>query len=199
MALKYGFDRILATGLLVLVAPTFVCVALAVRLSSPGPVFSRQRRIGRDGKEFDLYKFRLVSLQTKRTDLSSDSSALELLLGGKMTPKGIQNNHRRNAIGRFIRRSALDELPQMLNVLRGEMSLIGPRPERPRFVEPVNRSDDRHRVKPGMTGWAQVHGLRGQTSRAKRVEWDNYYSTHWSLRLDLKILVLTLMALFRSR
>jgi lipopolysaccharide/colanic/teichoic acid biosynthesis glycosyltransferase len=95
----------------------------------------------------------------------------------------------------------LDELPQLFNVLRGDMSLVGPRPERPEFVElfrqDIIRYGDRHRVKSGITGWAQVHGLRGQTSLAERVEWDNYYIAHWSLRLDVKILALTLIALFR--
>ncbi|HYL70054.1 MAG TPA: sugar transferase, partial [Candidatus Dormibacteraeota bacterium] len=109
---------------------------------------------------------------------------------------------RRTAVGRFLRRTSLDELPQLFNVLRGDMSLIGPRPERPEFVElfrqDIIRYGDRHRVKSGITGWAQVHGLRGQTSLAERVEWDNYYITHWSLALDLKILAMTLVALFRN-
>ena len=106
------------------------------------------------------------------------------------------------AVGRFLRRTSLDELPQLFNVLRGDMSLVGPRPERPEFVElfrqDIIRYGDRHRVKSGITGWAQVHGLRGQTSLAERVEWDNYYIAHWSLGLDLKILALTLVALFRN-
>ena len=101
-----------------------------------------------------------------------------------------------------MRRTSLDELPQLFNVLRGEMSIIGPRPERPEFVElfgrDIARYGDRHRVKSGITGWAQVHGLRGQTSLAERVEWDNYYIAHWSLGLDMKILALTFVALFRN-
>ena len=131
-----------------------------------------------------------------------DASALESLLGGDTAPGGVEGDDRRTPIGRFLRRSSLDELPQLLNVLRGEMSLIGPRPERPEFVELFNqdiiRYDDRHRVKSGITGWAQVHGLRGQTSLAERVEWDNYYIAHWSLGLDLKILALTFVALLRN-
>ena len=107
----------------------------------------------------------------------------------------MEGEDRRTAVGRFLRRTSLDELPQLFNVLRGDMSLVGPRPERPEFVElfrqDIVRYGDRHRVKSGITGWAQVHGLRGQTSLAERVEWDNYYIAHWSLGLDLKILALT--------
>jgi exopolysaccharide biosynthesis polyprenyl glycosylphosphotransferase len=202
-ALKHTFDRVFALALLVGLSPVILCVALAVRLSSSGPVLFRQRRIGRDGKAFDLYKFRSMRLQPEQTELSDDdSTAFEFLLGGDTAPGGVEGDDRRTPIGRFLRRSSLDELPQMLNVLRGEMSLIGPRPERPEFVELFNqdivRYDDRHRVKSGITGWAQVHGLRGQTSLAERVEWDNYYIAHWSLGLDLKILALTFVALFHN-
>jgi lipopolysaccharide/colanic/teichoic acid biosynthesis glycosyltransferase len=202
-ALKHTFDRVFALVLLVGLSPVILCVALAVRLSSRGPVLFRQRRIGRDGKAFDLYKFRSMRLAPEQTELSDDdSTAFEFLLGGDTAPGGVEGDDRRTPIGRFLRRSSLDELPQMLNVLRGEMSLIGPRPERPEFVELFNqdiiRYDDRHRVKSGITGWAQVHGLRGQTSLAERVEWDNYYIAHWSLGLDLKILALTFAALLRN-
>ena len=108
---------------------------------------------------------------------------------------------RRTRVGTFLRRTSLDELPQLINVLRGEMSLVGPRPERPEFVELLRGGRpplrDRHRVKSGITGWAQVHGLRGQTSLSDRVEWDNYYIENWSLWLDFKILLLTCAAVFR--
>jgi lipopolysaccharide/colanic/teichoic acid biosynthesis glycosyltransferase len=117
-------------------------------------------------------------------------------------PGGVEGTDRRTLIGRVLRRCSLDELPQLINVLRGRMSLVGPRPERPEFVDlfiaDVIRYGDRHRVKSGITGWAQVHGLRGQTSLADRVEWDNYYIEHWSLGLDLKVLALTLVAVFRA-
>ena len=197
-ALKHAFDRVFALVLLVVLSPVLLCTALAVRLSSPGPVLFRQRRIGRDGKVFDLYKFRSMHIDPPQAELGEDdASALESLLGGDTAPGGVEGDDRRTPIGRFLRRSSLDELPQLLNVLRGEMSLIGPRPERPEFVELFNqdiiRYDDRHRVKSGITGWAQVHGLRGQTSLAERVEWDNYYIAHWSLGLDLKILALTFL------
>jgi exopolysaccharide biosynthesis polyprenyl glycosylphosphotransferase len=201
-ALKHAFDRAFALVLLVALSPVILCTALAVRASSRGPVFFRQRRIGRDGKEFDLYKLRSMRLQSEQTELSGDdSTALEFLLGGDTAPGGVEGDDRRTPIGRFLRRSSLDELPQLFNVMRGEMSIIGPRPERPEFVElfrqDITRYGDRHRVKSGITGWAQVHGLRGQTSLAERVEWDNYYIVHWSLGLDLKILALTITTLFR--
>ncbi len=209
--LKHALDRALALTLLVLLSPVILCAALAVRLSSPGPALFRQRRVGRDGRIFDLYKFRSMRMAPARahsgenaaeTMSREDETALEFLLGGDTAPGGIEGEDRRTLVGRFLRRTSIDELPQLLNVLRGDMSIIGPRPERPEFVElfqqDLARYGDRHRVKSGITGWAQVHGLRGQTSLAERVEWDNYYIAHWSLGLDVKILVLTLVALFRK-
>ncbi len=198
---KHAFDRIFAVGLLVALSPVLLGSALAVRLSSRGPVLFRQRRVGRDGKAFDLYKFRSMRLEGPEGAAKEDSDPLEFLLGGDTAPGGIEGADRRTMVGRFMRRCSLDELPQLLNVLRGEMSLIGPRPERPEFVElfkqDIVRYGDRHRVKSGITGWAQVHGLRGQTSLAERVEWDNYYIANWSLGLDVKILALTFIALLR--
>jgi len=209
-ALKHTFDRVFAVALLVVLSPLMVCAALAVRVSSAGPVLFRQRRVGRDGKPFDLYKFRSMRVYafesngtgSESTPDGDDVGWLESLLGGDTAPGGVEGEDRRTLVGRFMRRTSVDELPQLLNVVRGEMSIIGPRPERPEYVELFNdditRYGDRHRVKAGITGWAQVHGLRGQTSLAERVEWDNYYIAHWSLGLDLKILALTLVALFRN-
>jgi exopolysaccharide biosynthesis polyprenyl glycosylphosphotransferase len=202
-ALKHAIDRVLALTLLIIFSPVIVLAAIAVRLSSPGPAFFRQRRVGRDGKVFDFYKFRSMRVeQAPPQNAQGESTALDFLLGGDTAPGGVEGADRRTPVGRFLRSTSLDELPQLLNVLRGDMSLVGPRPERPEFVElfrqDIMRYGDRHRVKSGITGWAQVHGLRGQTSLAERVEWDNYYIAHWSLGLDLKILALTLVALFRN-
>jgi exopolysaccharide biosynthesis polyprenyl glycosylphosphotransferase len=203
-AIKHGFDRVLALVFLVLLSPLILASALAVRLSSSGPVLFRQRRVGRDGKAFDLLKFRSmrVGAACQRDGAEEQAGALEFLLAGDTAPGGVEGDDRRTATGRFLRRTSLDELPQLFNVLKGEMSLIGPRPERPEFVEQfmndITRYGDRHRVKSGITGWAQVHGLRGQTSLAERVEWDNYYIAHWSLGLDAKILALTVAALFHN-
>jgi exopolysaccharide biosynthesis polyprenyl glycosylphosphotransferase len=202
-AVKHALDRLLALLLLILFAPVILCAAVAVRLSSPGPIFFRQRRVGRDGKVFDFYKFRSMRMAPGQTEPSGEElGALEFLLAGDLAPGGVEGEDRRTAVGRLLRSTSLDELPQLLNVLRGEMSLVGPRPERAEFVElfrqDVIRYGDRHRVKSGITGWAQVNGLRGQTSLVDRVELDNYYIAHWSLGLDLKILALTLVALFRN-
>jgi exopolysaccharide biosynthesis polyprenyl glycosylphosphotransferase len=193
-AVKHSIDRTFALAALMVLGPVLAAIAVAVRLSSPGPVLFAQERVGRDGKAFDLYKFRSMA------PLPADAEGFAPAAGS--APGGIEGADRRTRIGRILRRSSLDELPQLLNVLRGDMSLVGPRPERPQYVglfgEHIARYDDRHRVKSGMTGWAQVHGLRGQTSLADRVEWDNFYIEHWSLALDLRILVLTCIAVFRA-
>jgi exopolysaccharide biosynthesis polyprenyl glycosylphosphotransferase len=189
---KHFFDRTVAGCAVAVLAPLLLSFAAAVKLTSRGPVLFRQRRVGRDGKEFDLLKFRSMA------PLAADAG---FALGAGRAPGGIEGIDRRTAVGRVMRRTSLDELPQLFNVLRGDMSLIGPRPERPEFVElfvrDVTRYDERHRVKSGITGWAQVHGLRGQTSLADRVEWDNYYIEHWSWQLDMKILALTVIAVLR--
>ncbi len=201
-AIKHALDRVLALLMLVFFSPVILLATVAVRLSSPGPAFFSQRRVGRDGKVFSFYKFRSMRVAPGDGSGEDQPSALEFLLNGDTAPGGIEGEDRRTAVGRLLRRTSLDELPQLFNVLRGDMSLVGPRPERPEFVElfrqDILRYGDRHRVKSGITGWAQVHGLRGQTSLAERVEWDNYYIAHWSLGLDLKILALTLVALFRN-
>jgi hypothetical protein len=143
LAIKHASDRVLALALLIAFAPVIVVAAIAVRLSSRGPVFFRQRRVGRDGKVFDFYKFRSMRVAQGPADTHDESSALDILL----------DVDRRTAVGRFLRSTSLDELPQLFNVLRGDMSLVGPRPERPEFAElfsqDIIRYDDRHRVKAG--------------------------------------------------
>jgi exopolysaccharide biosynthesis polyprenyl glycosylphosphotransferase len=206
-AIKHVIDRLSAGLLLVVLSPVIALAALAVRVSSPGPVLFRQRRVGRDGAAFDVYKFR--SMRIDRVPAmhpgGAETGAFELegILPVDTAPGGVEGGEdRRTLVGRILRRSSIDELPQLFNVLRGEMSLIGPRPERPEFVEvfgrDIARYGDRHRVKSGITGWAQVHGLRGRTSLAERVEWDNYYIAHWSLALDFKIVLLTILAVLRK-
>ncbi len=188
--LKGALDRIAAgLGLLVL-SPIFLLLMVLVRSSSPGPIFFAQQRIGRDGVPFDCLKFR--SMRPPR-----DSDAEFVRVEGD-APGGVEGVDRRTTIGKIMRQTSLDELPQLINVLRGDMSLVGPRPERPEYVDlfaaQIRRYGERHRVKAGVTGWAQVHGLRGQTPIADRAEWDNYYIENWSLWLDIKILFLTCIA-----
>jgi exopolysaccharide biosynthesis polyprenyl glycosylphosphotransferase len=193
-ATKHALDRGLALLGLIVGAPILLMIVGAVRLSSPGPVLFRQRRVGRDGKAFEMYKFRTM------VDQSEEAAFLP---PDGLAPGGVEGADRRTAVGRWLRWSSLDELPQLLNVLRGDMSLVGPRPERPEFVERFTRDvygyEQRHRVKSGITGWAQVNGLRGRTSIADRVEWDNYYIRNWSHMFDLRILALTVVDVFRDR
>jgi Undecaprenyl-phosphate glucose phosphotransferase len=184
---KRVFDILFSAVALILTSPILLGVALAVKLTSRGPVLYRQERMGMDGAVFSILKFR-----TMRTDAESD--------GAQMATAG---DARRTPVGTFLRRTSLDELPQLLNVLRGDMSLVGPRPERPVFIEEFKRQIPkyhlRHKVKAGITGWAQINGLRGQTSMQKRIEYDLYYIENWSLLLDLKILVRTALGGFLSR
>ncbi|HEX9311725.1 MAG TPA: sugar transferase [Actinomycetota bacterium] len=175
---KRGFDLVVASLMLLVAAPVFAACALAVRLSGPGPVFFRQKRIGQRGEVFELLKFRTM----KENDDSE-------------TTWSVAEDDRRTQVGAFLRRGSLDELPQLINVIRGEMSLVGPRPERPHFVDQfrvaVPGYDDRHRVPAGLTGWAQVHGLRGDTSIPERARFDNHYIEHWSLWRDVVIMCRT--------
>ena len=193
-AVKHSIDRTFAALALLALAPLMIAVAIAVRISSPGPTLFRQRRIGRDGRTFDVLKFRTMRVPSFEVDFEPQQGC---------APGGVEGTDRRTRLGRLLRDLSLDELPQFINVLRGDMSIVGPRPERPeyvaRFATEVNRYEDRHRVKSGITGWAQVNGLRGQTSIADRVEWDNWYIQNWSLRLDLRIIALTIAEVLRFR
>jgi exopolysaccharide biosynthesis polyprenyl glycosylphosphotransferase len=180
---KRGFDFLVSSLLMVLASPILLATAIAVKLTDRGPIFYIQERVGQDGRHFRLYKFRTMK---------ADAEALT----GPVWAK--EGDSRRTPIGSFLRRFNLDELPQLWNVVRGEMSLVGPRPERPHFVnqfrDQVPRYMARHKIKSGITGWAQVNGLRGNTSLQERIKYDLYYAENWSLLLDLEILFMTLFA-----
>lgn len=216
--IKYLIDRAVAGIMLILISPLWLAIALGVKLSSRGPVFFRQPRVGLDGHEFMMLKFRTMRgepgadgewdaawaaqvISEAGGNGNGDALAASSGSGGGGNGNGGAPEviDRRTGIGRFLRKTSLDELPQLLNVLVGDMSLVGPRPERTAYVrafqEHVYRYGDRHRVKSGLTGWAQVHGLRGDSSLADRVEWDNYYIENWSLVLDCQILFLTVPAM----
>jgi len=183
---KRTFDIIISAMLLLLLLPLFLFIMILIKFSSKGPVFFIQDRIGLDGQNFKMIKFRSMVVGAEKYD---EEAGL-----------GIQNDPRQTKIGKLLRRTSLDELPQLLNVLKGEMSLVGPRPERPYFVEQfknlVPKYLDRHRVKTGMTGWAQVNGFRGDSSLEERIKYDIYYIENWSLWFDIKILLKTIKAIF---
>ena len=178
-------DVILGTLALVIASPFMGIFALIIKCSSPGPVIYSQTRVGYKNREFTMYKFRTMKAESEGNRGSGDVV---------WTKKG---DVRVTGFGRFLRRTSLDELPQLWNVLRGDMSLIGPRPERPYYVEifkdKIPRYMVKHQVRPGMTGWAQVNGYRGNTSIKKRVEYDLYYIENWSVGFDLRILVHTVL------
>ena len=184
MVLKRLWDVVLSFLFLIIVSPIMLFVAILVKLSSRGPIFFRQERIGLDGRLFRIIKFRTMKADAETHTGPVWASA---------------DDPRSTTLGRLLRRLSLDELPQLLNVLKGEMSLVGPRPERPHFVEEfkkrIPRYMLRHKVKSGMSGWAQVQGWRGNTSLDKRIECDLYYIQNWSLGLDFKILGLTFCSL----
>ena len=188
VVLKRAFDLVLSCAVLLLGAPVFGLIALLIRLSSPGPVFFVQERVGLNGKLFPMFKFRTMAVS-----LQSDSD----------TRWTVKNDPRCTPLGRILRRTGLDELPQFFNVLKGDMSVVGPRPERPllvqRFMQSVGSYNRRHFLKVGITGWAQVNGWRGDTSIDKRIEYDLYYVRHWTLSFDLLIVLLTLVRGFTDK
>ena len=198
LAVKYAIDRVLAALALVAIAPLFAAITLSVLVTMGRPVLFRQRRVGRDGIEFEMLKFRTMS-GTPCADGEADSTWASLIVDGGPVAVESAIDDRRTPLGRVLRRLSLDELPQLWNVVCGDMSLVGPRPERVHYVkqfeDAVYRYPERHRMKSGLTGWAQIHGLRGETSLADRVEWDNHYIENWSPWLDLKILWRTVPAL----
>jgi exopolysaccharide biosynthesis polyprenyl glycosylphosphotransferase len=186
--LKHAIDRLVAAVLLALLAPLLALLVIAIKLDSPGSVLYRQRRVGRDGRHFMMLKL--------RTMLPAPAEQPMFVPAPGCAPGGNEAGKRCTRLGAWLRRSSLDELPQLVNVLRGEMSLIGPRPERPEYVErfaaDVIGYERRHRVKSGITGLAQVNGLRGQTSIFNRARYDNAYIEQWSFWLDFKIAVRTI-------
>ena len=173
---------------IVLTSPVMLLSALLVKLTSPGPVIFRQERVGLHNKPFYMYKFRSMELQAP---------------GEEKKAWTVRNDPRVTPVGRVLRRTSLDELPQLFNILRGDMSLVGPRPERPlyveKFKEEIPRYMVKHQVRPGLTGWAQVNGLRGDTSIRKRVEYDIYYIENWTVWFDFKIILMTFFTGFVNK
>jgi Undecaprenyl-phosphate glucose phosphotransferase len=185
---KRAFDVAFSLLSLLLTLPISLLIAVAVKISSPGPVFFIQERVGLNGRVFPMLKFRTMRVGSREEGNTRWTST---------------NDPRRTAVGVFLRKTNLDELPQFLNVLKGDMSIVGPRPERAhfveRFLEEFDRYNSRHTFKVGITGWAQVNGWRGDTSIAKRVEYDLYYLRNWSLTFDLQIITMTLLRIFNSK
>ena len=185
---KRIFDVIFSALILLLTSPLSLVIALAIKLDSPGPILFVQDRVGFNGRLFRMLKFRTMRVGSQVEGDTRWTSA---------------NDPRCTRVGRFLRRTNLDEIPQFINVMKGDMSIVGPRPERPHFVErfldEFDRYHFRHTFKAGITGWAQVNGWRGDTSIAKRVEYDLYYLRNWSLTFDLQIITMTLLQLFGSK
>ena len=188
LVLKRIFDVGFSILILLLTLPITLLVALIIKLDSRGPIFFVQNRVGLNGRVFPMFKFRTMQVGSREEEDTRWTSSCD---------------PRRTRIGAFLRRTNFDELPQFLNVLKGDMSIVGPRPERPyfvhRFLEQIDRYNSRHMFKAGITGWAQVNGWRGDTSIAKRVEYDLYYLRNWSLTLDLQIITMTLVRIFTSK
>ncbi len=186
--LKRVFDILISLAALIIFSPLYLGLALLVKVSSPGPVFYLQERMGLDGRVFRMVKFRSM-----RSDAEADGQAMMASV----------SDPRKTSIGAFLRQYSLDELPQFFNVIKGDMSVVGPRPERPSFIadfkQKIPKYHLRHKMKAGITGWAQVNGLRGKTSIERRIEFDLYYIEHWSLLLDCKIVARTLFGGFLSK
>lgn len=186
--LKRLFDILFVLFTSIIISPLLLIVAFLVKVTSKGPIIYKQERVGEDGKIFNIYKFRSMSSENEYID-------------DKVWTK--KDDPRITSVGKIIRKYSIDELPQFYNILKGDMSLIGPRPERPYFVnqfkETVPKYMIKHHVKPGMTGWAQINGYRGNTSIVKRIEYDIYYVENWSIFLDLKIFAKTIPTLLNDK
>ena len=178
-------DIVGAIFCLILFSPIMVCVAFLIKLTSPGPIIYSQERVGLHNRPFKMYKFRSMEVKEEKNGWTK------------------QNDPRVTPIGKIIRKFSIDEMPQFYNVLIGNMSLVGPRPERPfyveKFREEIPRYMVKHQVRPGMTGWAQINGYRGDTSIRKRIDFDLYYIENWTMGLDIKILFLTLFKGFINK
>lgn len=185
---KRAFDLVGASAALLIALIPMLVIAVIIKCTSKGPVIFSQVRVGLHNKEFKMYKFRSMEVQSEAKERKAWTTA---------------NDARVTKIGRIIRKTSLDELPQLINILKGDMSLVGPRPERPYFVEKFREEIPRymikHQVRPGLSGWAQVNGYRGDTSIKKRIEYDLYYIENWSLGLDIKILFLTIFKGFINK
>ena len=186
--IKRILDVILSGCALVVLSPVLLIVAVLVRTKLGSPVIFCQERPGKDEKIFKMYKFRSMEVQPEAEEKKAWT---------------VKNDPRVTGIGKFMRRTSIDELPQLFNILRGDMSLVGPRPERPQYVEKFREEIPRymikHQVRPGLTGWAQVNGYRGDTSIRKRIEHDLYYIENWTIGLDIKILFLTVFKGFINK
>ena len=173
---------------MIIASPVMIVSAIAIKMTSTGPIIFRQERIGLHNKPFQMYKFRSMVQQTDEEEKKGWT---------------VKDDPRVTKVGAFLRKTSLDELPQLFNILKGDMSLVGPRPERPQYVEKFKEEIPRymikHQVRPGLTGWAQIHGYRGDTSIRKRVEYDIYYIENWTFGLDIKILFLTLFTGFINK
>ena len=185
---KRMIDIIIGCLALAIASPVMLVCIILIKATSPGPIIFAQTRVGLHNKNFKMYKFRSMVVQEERTEKSAWT---------------VRNDPRVTKIGRFMRKTSIDELPQLINIIKGDMSLVGPRPERPFFVEKFQEEIPRymikHQVRPGLTGWAQVNGYRGDTSIRKRIEYDLYYIENWSVGLDFKILFLTVFKGFVNK
>lgn len=188
MVIKRMVDIVGSLFGIVLLSPFLLLIALLVKLTSRGPIIFKQERVGMQGKTFYMYKFRSMVQQTEADEKKGWT---------------VKNDARVTKVGKFIRKTSLDELPQLFNILKGDMSLVGPRPERPQFVEKFKEEIPRymikHQVRPGLTGWAQINGYRGDTSIKKRIEFDLYYIENWTLGFDIKIILLTFITGFVNK
>ena len=187
-AIKRLSDLFGSIAAIILASPIMLVFAIIIKVTSPGPLIFKQERVGLHNKPFMMYKFRSMIQQDEKSEKKAWT---------------VRDDPRVTKVGRIMRKTSIDELPQLFNVLKGEMSLVGPRPERPFFVEKFQEEIPRymvkHQVRPGMTGWAQIHGYRGDTSIKKRIEYDLYYIENWTLGLDIKILFLTIFKGFVSK